>query len=54
MVYEISEEDYHTLLRIVEAEAGCEDENGKLLVGSVHVCWTYSDFIFGKLSKTGL
>lgn len=35
MAYEISEEDYHTLLKIVEAEAGCEDENGKLLVANV-------------------
>ena len=35
MAYEISDEDYQTLLRIVEAEAGCEDENGKLLVANV-------------------
>lgn len=35
MAYEISEEDYDILLKIVEAEAGCEDENGKLLVANV-------------------
>lgn len=35
MRYQLSEEDYHTLLSIVEAEAGCEDENGKLLVANV-------------------
>ena len=34
-VYELSERDYDTLLRVVEAEAGCEDENGKLLVANV-------------------
>ena len=34
-VYELSEADYETLLKIVEAEAGCEDENGKLLVANV-------------------
>ncbi|MBQ8189138.1 MAG: cell wall hydrolase [Lachnospiraceae bacterium] len=34
-VYELSETDYQTLLKIVEAEAGCEDENGKLLVANV-------------------
>lgn len=34
-VYELSDEDYDTLLRIVEAEAGGEDENGKLLVANV-------------------
>lgn len=34
-VYELSEADYDTLLRIVEAEAGGEDENGKLLVANV-------------------
>ena len=33
--YELSEADYDTLLRIVEAEAGGEDENGKLLVANV-------------------
>lgn len=31
----ITQEDYHVLLRIVEAEAGGEDENGKLLVANV-------------------
>ncbi len=33
--YQLSETDYDTLLRIVEAEAGGEDENGKLLVANV-------------------
>lgn len=33
--YELTDEDYQTLLKIVEAEAGCEDENGKLLVANV-------------------
>lgn len=33
--YELSELDYNTLLKVVEAEAGCEDENGKLLVANV-------------------
>ena len=33
--YEISEEDYEVLLRIVEAEAGCEDVKGKMLVAGV-------------------
>lgn len=35
MEYRISEKDYEALLRIVEAEAGGEDENGKLLVANV-------------------
>lgn len=34
-IYDITEEDYETLLRIVEAEAGGEDEDGKLLVANV-------------------
>lgn len=34
-IYEVSQEDYDALLRIVEAEAGCEDEKGKLLVANV-------------------
>lgn len=34
-VYDLSEEDYEVLLRIVEAEAGGEDEEGKLLVANV-------------------
>ncbi len=33
--YDLSEEDLHVLLRIVEAEAGGEDVNGKLLVANV-------------------
>lgn len=33
--YPISQEDYEVLLRIVEAEAGGEDEDGKLLVANV-------------------
>lgn len=34
-MYELCEEDYEILLRIVEAEAGGEDEDGKLLVANV-------------------
>ena len=34
-VYRLSEEDLETLLRIVEAEAGSEDEDGRLLVANV-------------------
>ena len=34
-VYEVSADDYKALLRIVEAEAGCEDEKGKMLVANV-------------------
>ena len=34
-LYSISEEEYNTLLRIVEAEASGEDEDGKLLVANV-------------------
>ena len=34
-VYNLSDEDLEVLLRIVEAEAGCEDEEGKLLVANV-------------------
>ncbi len=33
--YPLSEKDYDSLLRIVEAEAGGEDEDGKLLVANV-------------------
>ncbi len=33
--YELNEQDYETLLKIVEAEAGTEDETGKLLVANV-------------------
>lgn len=33
--YELSPEEYEILLRIVEAEAGGEDEDGKLLVANV-------------------
>lgn len=33
--YVLGEEDYNILLRIVEAEAGGEDEDGKLLVANV-------------------
>lgn len=33
--YELSREDYEALLKIVEAEAGSEDETGKLLVANV-------------------
>lgn len=35
VVYDLSDEDLEVLLRIVEAEAGCEDEEGKLLVANV-------------------
>ena len=35
LVYNLCEEDYDILLRIVEAEAGGEDEDGKLLVANV-------------------
>ena len=34
-VMDITEEDYENMLRIVEAEAGCEDRTGKLLVANV-------------------
>lgn len=34
-VYELAENDYEVLLRIVEAEAGGEDEDGRLLVANV-------------------
>lgn len=34
-IYDITEEDYKTLLKIVEAEAGGEDTTGKLLVANV-------------------
>ncbi len=35
MKYHLSDQDYDHLLRIVEAEAGGEDEDGKLLVANV-------------------
>lgn len=34
-IYDLSDKDYEVLLRIVEAEAGGEDETGKLLVANV-------------------
>lgn len=34
-IYQLDAEDLEVLLRIVEAEAGCEDEDGKLLVANV-------------------
>ena len=34
-IYDISQKDYEVLLKIVEAEAGGEDETGKLLVANV-------------------
>ncbi len=34
-LYQLDENEYEILLRIVEAEAGGEDENGKLLVANV-------------------
>lgn len=33
--YELAKEDYECLLRIVQAEAGCEDTEGKMLVAGV-------------------
>lgn len=33
--YDISNEDYSSLLKIVQAEAGCEDLEGKMLVAGV-------------------
>lgn len=33
--YQLSDKDYDALLRIVEAEAGGEDQDGKLLVANV-------------------
>ncbi len=35
LVYELTEEELEIMLRIVEAEAGTEDEDGKLLVANV-------------------
>lgn len=34
-IYDLSKEDYECLLRIVQAEAGSEDEKGKMLVAGV-------------------
>lgn len=34
-LYDLSQEDYEALLRIVQAEAGSEDEKGKMLVAGV-------------------
>jgi hypothetical protein len=34
-LYQLNEKDYDVLLRIVEAEAGSEDEDGRLLVANV-------------------
>ena len=34
-IYDISDKDYEVLLKIVEAEAGGEDETGKILVANV-------------------
>ena len=34
-IIDLTEEDYDNLLKIVEAEAGCEDEDGKLFVANV-------------------
>lgn len=34
-IIDITQEDYENMLRIVEAEAGCEDRKGKLLVANV-------------------
>lgn len=35
LAYQLADEDYQVLLQIVEAEAGGEDEDGKLLVANV-------------------
>lgn len=35
LMYELPDEELEVLLRIVEAEAGCEDEEGRLLVANV-------------------
>lgn len=35
LLYDLPDEELEALLRIVEAEAGCEDEDGKLLVANV-------------------
>ena len=35
IIYNLDDSDLEVLLRIVEAEAGCEDEDGKLLVANV-------------------
>lgn len=35
LMYQLPDEELEVLLRIVEAEAGCEDEEGKLLVANV-------------------
>ncbi len=42
-VFDISDKDYEVLLRIVEAEAGGEDETGKLLVANVVLNRVLSD-----------
>ncbi len=41
--YELSEEDYEALLKIVQAEAGNEDEEGKMLVAGVVLNRVQSD-----------
>lgn len=35
LLYDLNDSELEVLLRIVEAEAGCEDEDGKLLVANV-------------------
>ncbi|MEG1848570.1 MAG: cell wall hydrolase [Lachnospiraceae bacterium] len=43
MIIELSSRDYQVLQKIVEAEAGCEDEKGKLLVANVVINRVKSD-----------
>lgn len=50
-VYELSDDDLGTLLRIVEAEAGNEDEDGKLLVANVVLNRVNSEKFPGTVSE---
>lgn len=47
----LSDEELEVLLRIVEAEAGCEDEEGKLLVANVVLNRVNSDSFPGTVSE---
>ena len=49
--YCLSDEDMEALLRIVEAEAGCEDEDGKLLVANVVLNRVNSDCFPGTVKE---
>ena len=46
--YQLEQADLEVLLRIVEAEAGCEDEDGKLLVANVILNRLNSEKISGQ------